>query len=72
MEPLFDAIIKLSRRRTPRASDGFQVLVANLDYSDLPRAHRFRQNHGGQGESGRDGLLPDTVAARSNPGQKSR
>ena len=34
MEPLFDAIIKHIPPPHAKASDGFQVLVANLDYSD--------------------------------------
>ncbi len=34
MEPLFDAIIKHIPPPRARASEGFQVLVANLDYSD--------------------------------------
>jgi GTP-binding protein len=34
MEPLFDAIIKYVPPPRARASLGFQVLVANLDYSD--------------------------------------
>ena len=34
MEPLFDAIIKHIPPPRAKAGDGFQVLVANLDYSD--------------------------------------
>ena len=34
MEPLFDAIVKHIPPPRARAGDGFQVLVANLDYSD--------------------------------------
>ena len=34
MEPLFDAIIKQVPPPRAFASDGFQILVANLDYSD--------------------------------------
>jgi GTP-binding protein len=34
MEPLFDAIIKQIPPPRAKAGDGFQVLVANLDYSD--------------------------------------
>ncbi|MGO9477935.1 MAG: translational GTPase TypA, partial [Limisphaerales bacterium] len=34
MEPLFDAIIKYIPPPRAKAGDGFQVLVANLDYSD--------------------------------------
>ena len=34
MEPLFDAIIKHVPPPRARASEGFQLLVANLDYSD--------------------------------------
>jgi GTP-binding protein len=34
MEPLFDAIVKHIPPPRAKAGDGFQVLVANLDYSD--------------------------------------
>ena len=34
MEPLFDAIIKFIPPPRAKAGDGFQILVANLDYSD--------------------------------------
>jgi GTP-binding protein len=34
MEPLFDAIVKHIPSPRAKAGDGFQVLVANLDYSD--------------------------------------
>ncbi len=34
MEPLFDMIVKFIPPPRARAGDGFQVLVANLDYSD--------------------------------------
>ena len=34
MEPLFDAIIKYIPPPRAKAGDGFQILVANLDYSD--------------------------------------
>jgi GTP-binding protein len=34
MEPLFDAIMKHIPAPRARAGDGFQILVANLDYSD--------------------------------------
>ncbi len=34
MEPLFDAIIKFIPPPRAKAGDGFQMLVANLDYSD--------------------------------------
>ena len=34
MEPLFDAIVKYIPPPRAKAGDGFQVLVANLDYSD--------------------------------------
>jgi GTP-binding protein len=34
MEPLFDAIIKYIPPPRAKAGDGFQMLVANLDYSD--------------------------------------
>src|SRR5215470_13241778 len=34
MEPLFDAIIKHIPPPRAKAGDGFQILVANLDYSD--------------------------------------
>jgi GTP-binding protein len=34
MEPLFDTIVKYIPPPRARAGDGFQVLVANLDYSD--------------------------------------
>ena len=34
MEPLFDAIVKHIPSPRARAGDGFQILVANLDYSD--------------------------------------
>ena len=34
MEPLFDAIVKYIPSPRAKAGDGFQVLVANLDYSD--------------------------------------
>lgn len=34
MEPLFDAIVKHIPPPRARAGDGFQILVANLDYSD--------------------------------------
>jgi GTP-binding protein len=34
MEPLFDAIVKYIPPPRAKAGDGFQILVANLDYSD--------------------------------------
>ncbi len=34
MEPLFDAIVKFIPPPRAKAGDGFQILVANLDYSD--------------------------------------
>jgi GTP-binding protein len=34
MEPLFDAIVKYIPPPRARAGEGFQILVANLDYSD--------------------------------------
>ncbi len=34
MEPLFDAIVKHIPPPRAHASDGFQILIANLDYSD--------------------------------------
>ncbi len=34
MEPLFDAIVKHIPSPRAKAGDGFQVLVANLDYND--------------------------------------
>ncbi len=34
MEPLFDAIVKHIPSPRAKAGDGFQILVANLDYSD--------------------------------------
>jgi GTP-binding protein len=34
MEPLFDTIVKYIPPPRARAGDGFQILVANLDYSD--------------------------------------
>jgi len=34
MEPLFDAIVKHIPAPRAKAGDGFQILVANLDYSD--------------------------------------
>jgi GTP-binding protein len=34
MEPLFDAIVKFIPPPRAKAGDGFQLLVANLDYSD--------------------------------------
>jgi len=34
MEPIFDAIVKYIPPPRAKAGDGFQVLVANLDYSD--------------------------------------
>ncbi len=34
MEPLFDAIVKYIPSPRAKAGDGFQILVANLDYSD--------------------------------------
>ncbi|HTV61882.1 MAG TPA: translational GTPase TypA [Verrucomicrobiae bacterium] len=34
MEPLFDAIVKYIPAPRAKAGDGFQLLVANLDYSD--------------------------------------
>ena len=34
MEPLFDAIVKHIPPPRARAGEGFQVLIANLDYSD--------------------------------------
>ena len=34
MEPLFDAIVKHIPPPRAKAGDGFQVLVANLDYND--------------------------------------
>ena len=34
MEPLFDAIVKYIPPPRAKAGDGFQILIANLDYSD--------------------------------------
>ena len=34
MEPLFDAIVKYIPSPRAKAGDGFQMLVANLDYND--------------------------------------
>ena len=47
-----------SRRRAPMPAMDFKMLVANLDYSRLPRAHRVRQNLQRQGQGGRPGRLP--------------
>ncbi len=57
MEPLFDMIVKYIPPPRAQAGEGFQVLVANLDYSRLPRAYRLRQDRRGQGEGGRGRLL---------------
>ena len=53
MEPLFDAIVKHIPPPRAHAGDGFQLLVANLDYSRLPRPYRLRQDLQRQGQGGR-------------------
>ena len=58
MEPLFDAIVKHIPPPRAKAGDGFQLLVANLDYSDYLGPYRVRQNLRGQGEGRRRRHLP--------------
>ena len=58
MEPLFDAIVKHIPSPRAKAGEGFQLLVANLDYSDYLGPHRVRENLRRQGEGRRRGDLP--------------
>ncbi|HYG22392.1 MAG TPA: translational GTPase TypA [Verrucomicrobiae bacterium] len=48
MEPLFDAIVKFIPPPRAHAGDGFQVLVANLDYSDYLGRIAFGKIHEGK------------------------
>ncbi len=48
MEPLFDAIIKHIPPPRAKAGDGFQLLVANLDYSDYLGRIAFGKIHEGK------------------------
>jgi len=48
MEPLFDAIVKHIPPPRAHASDGFQLLVANLDYSDYLGRIAFGKIHEGK------------------------
>ncbi|MFN7140040.1 MAG: translational GTPase TypA, partial [Limisphaerales bacterium] len=48
MEPLFDAIVKHIPPPRAHASEGFQLLVANLDYSDYLGRIAFGKIHSGK------------------------
>jgi GTP-binding protein len=48
MEPLFDAIIKYIPPPRAHAGEGFQLLVANLDYSDYLGRIAFGKIHSGK------------------------
>ncbi len=48
MEPLFDAVIKHIPPPRAHAGEGFQVLVANLDYSDYLGRIAFGKIHSGK------------------------
>jgi GTP-binding protein len=52
MEPLFDAIIKHVPPPRAFASDGFQILVANLDYSDYLGRIAFGKIYSGKIKAG--------------------
>ena len=68
MEPLFDAIVKYIPPPRAKAGDGFQVLVANLDYSDYLGRIAFGKIHRGQGQGRRAGLL-SARPRQDHPGQ---
>ena len=58
MEPLFDAIVKHIPSPRAKAGDGFQVLVANLDYSDYLGRIAFGKIMAGKVKVGDAGVLP--------------
>ena len=66
MEPLFDAIAKFIPPPRARAGDGFQVLVANLDYSDYLGRIAFGKIYEGKIKVG------ETAICRHGSGKISR
>ena len=68
MEPLFDAIVKHIPPPRAKAGDGFQFLVANLDYSDYLGRIAFGKIIAGKVKVGEAGLLP-ARSRQDHPGQ---
>ena len=71
MEPLFDAIIKHIPPPRAKAGDGFQVLVANLDYSDYLGRIAFGKIYSGKVKVGEPACLP-ARRRQDHPGQNHR
>ncbi|MGN6644766.1 MAG: translational GTPase TypA [Verrucomicrobiota bacterium] len=66
MEPLFDAIVKHIPPPRAHAGDGFQLLVANLDYSDYLGRIAFGKIHEGKVKVG------DAAICRHGDGKVSK
>jgi GTP-binding protein len=66
MEPLFDAIIKYIPPPRAHAGEGFQVLVANLDYSDYLGRIAFGKIHAGKVRLGDAALCIHGTGRRTN------